>query len=68
MGISASYVSEVTKALDSDLKPQNSWVKAFENVPMDDDFAFLFLDALGVKIRLELKVKRYKVLGAYGSS
>jgi len=58
-GVSASYVSEVTKALDSE-------VKAFENTPLQDDFAFLFLDALGVKIRLELKVKHYKVLIAYG--
>ena len=58
-GVSASYVSQVTKALDSE-------VKVFENRPLDDDFAFLFLDALGVKIRLELKVKRYKVLVAYG--
>jgi putative transposase len=58
-GVSASYVSEVTKALDFE-------VKAFENAPIADDFAFLFLDALGVRIRLELKVKRYKVLIAYG--
>ncbi|MGB8658087.1 MAG: IS256 family transposase [Candidatus Zixiibacteriota bacterium] len=58
-GVSASYVSQVTKALDQE-------VKAFENRPMDDDFAFLFLDGLGVKIRLELKVKRYKFLVAYG--
>jgi putative transposase len=36
-GVSASYVSEVTKALDGE-------VKAFENAPIDDDFAFLFLD------------------------
>lgn len=58
-GVSASYVSQVTKVLDSE-------VKVFENTPIGDDFAFLFLDALGVKIRLELKVKRYKVLIAYG--
>jgi transposase-like protein len=58
-GVSASYVSEVTKALDAE-------VRAFENAPIDDDFAFLFLDALEVKIRFELKVKRYKVLVAYG--
>ena len=58
-GVSASYVSQVTKSLDSE-------VKSFENAPIKDDFAFLFLDALGVKIRLELKVKRYKVLIAYG--
>jgi putative transposase len=58
-GVSASYVSEVTKALDAE-------VRAFENAPIDDDFAFLFLDALEVKIRFELKVKRHKVLVAYG--
>ena len=58
-GVSASYVSKVTKALDEK-------VKAFENTPIEDDLTFLFLDALGVKIRLELKVKRYKVLIAYG--
>jgi transposase-like protein len=58
--VSASYVSEVTQALDGE-------VKVFENAPIDDDFAFLFLDALGVRIRLELKVKRYLVLVAYGS-
>jgi putative transposase len=58
-GVSASYVSEVTKALDEE-------VRAFENAPIEDDFAFLFLDALGVRIRLELKVKRYLVLVAYG--
>ena len=58
-GVSASYVSQVTKSLDSE-------VKAFENTPIDNNFVFLFLDALGVKIRLELKVKRYKVLVAYG--
>lgn len=58
-GVSASYVSEVTKALDSE-------VKAFENRPIDDDFAFLFLEGLDVKIRMELRVKRYKLLIAYG--
>lgn len=58
-GVSASYVSEVTKALDEE-------VKAFENKPLDDDFAFLFLDGLDVKIRMELRVKRYKLLVAYG--
>jgi len=58
-GVSASYVSEVTKTLDSE-------VKAFENRPIDDDFAFLFLDGLDVKIRMELRVKRYKLLIAYG--
>jgi len=58
-GVSASYVSQVTKALDAQ-------VKAFQNAPVDDEFVFLFLDALEVKIRLELKVKRFKLLVAYG--
>jgi transposase-like protein len=58
-GVSASYVSQVTKVLDEE-------VKAFENRPIDDDFVFLFLDGLDVKIRVELKVKRYKLLVAYG--
>jgi transposase-like protein len=58
-GVSASYVSKVTKALDEE-------VRAFENTPLEDDFAFLFLDALGVRIRFELKVKRYGILIAYG--
>lgn len=57
--VSASYVSQVTKALDRE-------VKAFENRALEDDFAFLFLDGLDVKIRLELKVKRYRILVAYG--
>jgi len=58
-GVSASYVSQVTKALDGE-------VRAFENRPIEDDFAFLFLDGLDVKIRMELKVKRYRLLVAYG--
>ena len=58
-GVSASYVSQVTKAL-------NAEVKTFQNAPVDDEFVFLFLDALEVKIRLELKVKRFKLLVAYG--
>jgi len=58
-GVSASYVSQVTKALDGE-------VRAFENRPIEDDFAFLFLDGLEVKIRVELKVKRCKLLVAYG--
>ena len=58
-GVSASYVSQVTKALDAE-------VKAFQNAPVDDEFVFLFLDALEVKVRLGLKVKRFKLLVAYG--
>lgn len=58
-GVSANYVSEVTKALDKE-------VKAFERRPIEDDFAFLFLDGLDIKFRRELSVKRYKTLIAYG--
>jgi len=57
--VSASYVSTVTKELDSA-------VKDFNNSPLEDDFVFLFLDALTVKIRFELKVKSVKLLVAYG--
>jgi transposase-like protein len=57
--VSASYVSKVTKALDEE-------VKAFHNSPIEDDFVFLFLDAISLRVRLELKVKRYSVLVAYG--
>ncbi|MCJ7578785.1 MAG: IS256 family transposase [candidate division Zixibacteria bacterium] len=57
--VSASYVSRVTKALDEE-------VKAFHNSPIEDDFVFLFLDAISLRVRLELKVKRYSVLVAYG--
>ncbi|MBD3178614.1 MAG: IS256 family transposase [Candidatus Latescibacteria bacterium] len=58
-GVSAGYVSQVTKELDSE-------VRLFMNEPIDDDYAFLFLDALSVKIRYELKAKRKMVLVAYG--
>ena len=58
-GVSASYVSQVTKTLDEE-------VKALENAVIQDDVAFLFLDGLDVKILVELKVKRYKLLVACG--
>jgi putative transposase len=57
--VSASYVSKVTKALDEQ-------VKAFHNSPIKDDFAFLFLDAIGMRVKKGLKVKRECVLVAYG--
>jgi putative transposase len=57
--VSASYVSKVTKSLDEE-------VRAFHNSPIEDDFVFLFLDAISLRVRLELKVKRYSVLVAYG--
>jgi transposase-like protein len=57
--LSASKVSTVVKELDSA-------VSDFGNRPIDDDFVFLFLDALTVKIRFELKAKKVKLLVAYG--
>ena len=57
--LSASYVSSVTKALDSG-------VREFMNSPIDDDFKFLFLDALTIKVRMELRAKKFMLLVAYG--
>jgi transposase-like protein len=57
--ISASKVSTVTKELDQAAKD-------FRNSPITDDFAFLFLDAINVRIRFELKVRSVKLLVAYG--
>jgi putative transposase len=58
-GVSAGYVSTVTKDLDE-------LVKTFHNGAIADDYAFLFIDGLGVRIRYELQVKRMIVLVAYG--
>ena len=57
--VSASKVSTVTKELDQA-------VADYSNGPLDDDFVFLFLDALNVRIRFELKVRSVKLLVAYG--
>jgi putative transposase len=57
--VSASYVSKVTQALDEA-------VKEFHNSPIEDDFALLFLDAIGLRVKLGLKVKRHCILVAYG--
>jgi transposase-like protein len=53
--LSASKVSTVAKELD-----QAVW--DFANSPIDDDFVFLFLDALSIKIRFELKAKKVKLI------
>lgn len=53
-GSNSDYVSKVTKALDEE-------VARFRNSPIEDDFVFLFLDALSVRVRLELEMKRYSV-------
>ena len=58
-GVSAGYVSQVVKGLDRE-------VRRFENEPIGDEYAFLFLDALSVRIRYELSAKRRLVLMAYG--
>jgi transposase-like protein len=57
--LSASEVSAISKELDRS-------VRDFANRPVADDFVFLFLDALTVKIRFELKAKKVKLLVAYG--
>jgi len=57
--LSASKVSTVVRELDQA-------VIDFANSPIDDDFLFLFVDALTVKIRFELKAKKVKLLVAYG--
>jgi transposase-like protein len=57
--VSAGKVSTVVKELDRA-------VSDFANHPLDDDFVFLFIDALSVKIRFELKAKKVKLLVAYG--
>jgi len=58
-GVSAGYVSQVVKGLDRE-------VRRFENEPIEDEYAFLFLDALSVRIRYGLKAKRRLVLMGYG--
>jgi len=57
--LSASKVSTVVRELDQA-------VIDFANSPINDDFLFLFVDALTVKIRFELKAKKVKLLVAYG--
>jgi len=57
--LSASKVSSVVKELDEQ-------VREYYHRPLADDYLFLFLDGLTVKIRMELKVKRFLVLVAYG--
>lgn len=57
--LSASKVSTIVKELDQA-------VSDYANRPITDDFLFLFLDALSVKIRFELKAREVKLLVAYG--
>jgi transposase-like protein len=57
--LSKSYVSEATKELDES-------VREYFARRLDDDFVFLFLDGVMVKIRQELKAKLFPLLVAYG--
>jgi len=57
--LSASKVSSVVKELDEQ-------VREYYHRPLADDYLFLFLDGLTVKIRMELKVKKFLILVAYG--
>jgi len=57
--LSASYVSQVSKELDQR-------VSEFWNSPVDDDFRFLYLDGVSVRIKVGLKAKRFMILVAYG--
>jgi len=57
--LSASYVSQVTKGLDQA-------VSEFGNSPVDNDFRFLYLDGVSVKIKVGLKAQRFMILVAYG--
>ena len=57
--VSAGYVSKVTKGLDK-------LVREYENAPIDDNFAFLFIDGLSMRVKIGLKVKRMMMLVAYG--
>ena len=56
--VSSGYVSNVCKVLDET-------VRDFENSPIEDNFAFLFLDGLNVRIRYDLHVKPMVLLFAY---
>lgn len=58
-GVSSGYVSRVTRELDS-------LVREFENGVIGDDFVFLFLDGLNVRVLYDLHVKKMVLLYAYG--
>ncbi len=57
--VSATYVSKVNKRLDGD-------VSAFHNRPLKDDFLYLFLDGIHVKVRHVSKSVKRAILTAYG--
>ena len=57
--VSAATVSAVAKALDES-------VLAFHRRPLNDEYRYLLLDAVSVRLRLVGKVQRRLVLCAYG--
>lgn len=57
--ISASAVSRICKSLDSA-------VKAFHSREILDEYQFLFLDGITMKVKGSLKAKKIMVLAAYG--
>jgi putative transposase len=57
--VSRSTVSKLALSLEEE-------VRAYQQRRLDDDFVFLYLDALSVKIRKELKADRWQLLVAYG--
>jgi len=57
--LSASYVSQVTRELDAA-------VNDFWNSPVDDDFRFLYLDGISVRVKTGLRAQRFMILVAYG--
>jgi len=57
--LSATYVSKVGKRLDRE-------VNTFHDRPVDDDFIYLFLDGIYVKVRHISKSTRRVILVAYG--
>lgn len=57
--VSRSTVSQLALSLEEE-------VRAYQQRRLEDDFVFLYLDALSVKIRKELKAERWQLLVAYG--
>ena len=57
--ISASAVSRITKSL-------NTYVKAFHQRKLIDEYQFLFLDGIAISVKKALKAKKILVLVAYG--
>lgn len=57
--VSKSTVSKLALSLEEE-------VRAYQQRRLEDDFVFLYLDGLSVKIRKELKAERWQLLVAYG--